>query len=111
MEILNFDEKIIANYIESIRPPAELRKSVDLGYSFSEKEVILFEIRSSSDETNQLIHYPFVKAKFVKVHQNWKIYRMRGAGKWELYEPNPTVRDLAEFVDTVEEDELGYFRG
>lgn len=111
MEILNFDEKIIANYIESIRPPAELRKSVDLGYSFSENEVILFEIRPKWNDDTQLNHHPFVKAKYIKLHQHWKIYWMSAAGKWELYKPNPTVRDLAEFVDTVEDDELGYFRG
>ena len=111
MEILNFDEKIIANYIESIRPPAEVRKNVDLGYSFTEKEVVLYEIRPSSIETNRLTHYPFVKAKFIKAHKHWKIYWMSATDKWELYTPNPTVRDLAEFVDVVEDDELGYFRG
>ncbi len=111
MEILNFDEKIIANYIETIRPPVEVRKSIDLGYSFSEKEVVLFEIRPISCETNRVAHYPFVKAKHVKAHKHWKIYWMSATGKWELYEPNPTVRDLAEFVEVVENDELGYFRG
>ncbi len=111
MEILNFDEKIIANYVESIRPPVEVRKIVDLGYTLSEKEVVLFEIRPISGETNRVAHYPFVKAKYVKVHKHWKIYWMSATGKWELYTPNPTVRDLAEFVDIVEGDELGYFRG
>lgn len=111
MEILNFDEKIIANYIESIRPPEEIRKSVDLGYSFSVKEVVLFEIRPKWSDEPQLTHYPFVKAKYIKAHKHWKIYWMSAAGKWELYTPNPTVRDLAEFVDIVEDDELGCFRG
>ena len=111
MEILNFDEKIIAIYIESARPSVEVRKSVDLGYSFSEKEIILFEIRPQWNDPAQTNHYPFVKANYIKTSKCWKIYWMSAAGKWELYEPNPTVRDLAEFVDIVEEDELGCFRG
>ena len=111
MEILNFDEKIIANYVESIRPPADVRKNVDLGYTFSEKEVVLFEIRPQWNNETQLNHYPFVKAKYIKVHKHWKIYWMSATEKWELYTSNPIVRDLAEFVDIVEEDELGCFRG
>ena len=111
MEILNFDEKIIANYVESIRPPADVRKNVDLGYTFSEKEVVLFEIRPQWNNETQLNHYPFVKAKYIKVHKHWKIYWMSATEKWELYTLNPIVRDLAEFVDIVEEDELGCFRG
>ena len=111
MEVLNFDEKIIANYIEAIRPPAEVRKSVDLGYSFTEKEVVLFEIRPSLIETNRLNHYPFVKAKYIKAHKHWKIYWMSATDKWELYGHTPTVRDLADFVQVVEDDEMGCFRG
>lgn len=111
MEILNFDEKIIANYVENIRPPADVRKNVDLGYAFSEKEVVLFEIRPQWNNETQLNHYPFVKAKYIKAHKHWKIYWLSATEKWELYTPNPTVRDLAEFVDIVEEDELGCFRG
>lgn len=111
MEILNFEEKIIANYIESIRPAVEVRKSVDLGYSFSENEVILFEIRPQWSDSTQMNHFPFVKAKYIKAHKHWNIFWMNAAGKWELYSPNSTVRDLAEFVEIVEEDENGCFRG
>jgi len=111
MEILNLERKKIANYIERIRPQVEVRKSVDLGYSFSEKEVILFETRPQSNDSTQLNHYPFVKAKYIKAHKHWKIYWMSATDKWELYTPNPTVRDLAEFIEIVEDDEHGYFRG
>jgi hypothetical protein len=72
---------------------------------------VLFEIRPSSGEPNRVIHYPFVKAKYIKVHKHWKIQWMSATDKWELYTPNPTARDLAEFIDIVEEDELGCFRG
>lgn len=81
MEILNFDEKIIANYIESIRPPAEVRKSVDLGYSYTDKEVVLFEIRPKWSDNSQVIHYPFVKAKYIKSRKHWKIFWMSAKEK------------------------------
>ncbi len=111
METINFEEKIISNYIESIRPPVEMRNKIDVGYSFQNNEVVFFEIRPQWDDESIIHQYPFVKAKFVKSAKIWKIYWMRANGKWELYEPNPTVRDLAEFVEIVEEDEHGCFRG
>jgi hypothetical protein len=111
MEILNFDEKIIANYIETIRPPVEVRKKVDLGYSYNEKEVVLFEIRPQWNDSAKVNHYPFVKTKYINAHKHWKIFWMSATEKWELYTPNPTVRDLAEFVEVVEDDEMGCFRG
>lgn len=111
METINFEKKIIENYIESIRPPIELRKSVDLGYSFENNEVVLFEIRPQWNDENKFHKYPFVKAKFVKSQKIWKIYWLRANGKWELYEPNPIVHSINSFIEIVEEDEHGCFRG
>jgi hypothetical protein len=111
METINFEEKIIENYIESIRPPVELRKKVDLGYSFKNNEVIFFEIRPLWNDETKTQHFPFVKAKFIKVQKVWKIYWMRANGKWELYGPNPMVHSIQSFIEIVEEDEHGCFRG
>jgi hypothetical protein len=111
METINFEEKIIENYIESIRPPLELRKKIDLGFSFANNEIILFEIRPDWNDETKIHQYPFVKAKFIKSQKIWKIYRMRASSKWELYEPNPTVPDITSFIEIVEEDEHGCFRG
>lgn len=111
METINFDEKIIENYIESIRPPVEIRNQVDIGYSFKNNEVIIFEIRPQWNDESKKHQYPFVKAKFVKSQKIWKIYWMRANGKWELYQPNPSVLNIQSFIDIVEEDEHGCFRG
>jgi hypothetical protein len=111
METINFDEKIVKNYIESIRPPVEIRKKLDLGYSFINNEFLLFEIRPQWNDDSNYNQYPFVKAKYVKSQKLWKIYWMRGNGKWELYEPNPTVHSINSFIEIVEEDEHGCFRG
>ena len=111
METINFDEKIIRNYIESIRPPVEIRKKLDLGYSFGSGQVIFFEIRPQWNDDTKVHEYPFVKAKYVKSHKIWKIYWLRANGKWELYEPNPIVHSITSFIEIVEEDEHGCFRG
>ena len=111
METINFEEKIIEKYVESIRPPVELRKKVDLGYSFENNEVVLFEIRPHWNDESKFHKYPFVKAKYIKSQKIWKIYWLRDNGKWELYEPNPIVHSINSFIEIVEEDEHGFFRG
>jgi hypothetical protein len=111
METINFDQKIIENYIESIRPPVEIRNQLDIGYSFKNNEVLIFEIFPQWNDESKKHESPFVKAKFVKSHKIWKIYWMRANGKWELYQPNPSVRNIQSFIDIVEEDEHGCFRG
>jgi hypothetical protein len=111
METINFEDKIIANYIESVRPPVELRKKIDLGYSFTNNEIIFFEIMPHWNDETKVHQSPFVKAKYVKSRKIWKIYWMRANGKWELYEPNPIVHSITSFIEIVEEDEHGCFRG
>ena len=111
METINFEEKIISNYIESIRPPLEMRNKIDVGYSYRNNEVIFFEIRPQWNDETIYHSYPFIKAKFVKSDRLWKIFRFRSNGKWELYEPCPTVHSIESFIEIVEEDELGFFRG
>lgn len=111
VETINLDEKIISNYIESIRPPVEMRHKIDLGYSYKIDEVTLFEIKPLWNDDSKFLKYPFVKAKYIKSENNWKIYRMLEDGKWELYKPNPTVHSIESFIDIVEENEHGLFRG
>lgn len=111
METLNFDERQIANYIESIRPPVELRKKIDVGYHFTEDEVVIFEIRPDWNVDTLFHEYPFVKAKYIKSTKIWRIYWLKANGKWELYGPTPEVRNIASFIEIVEEDEHGCFRG
>jgi hypothetical protein len=111
MRILNINEKTIADYIQTKRPPAEVRDQLDLGYSFKNNEAILFEIRPDWNDESKKNQYPFARCKYVKTQQIWKIYWMRASGKWELYEPNPTVADIHSFIEIIESDEYSCFFG
>jgi len=111
MGIININEKRIDDYIQAKRPPVELREQVDLGYSFKNNEVLLFQIRPQWDDQSKKNEYPFARCKYVKTQQIWKIYWMRASGKWELYEPNPKVADIESFIKIIESDEHGCFWG
>jgi hypothetical protein len=111
MSVFNVNEKRIADYIQAKRPPVELRDQLDLGYSFKNNEVILFEVRPQWNDESKMNEYPFARCKYVKTQQIWKIYWMRASGQWELYEPNPTVTDIDSFIETVESDAHSCFFG
>jgi hypothetical protein len=42
--MLSATEKVISNYVEAIRPPEEIRDKLDIGFSFVNNTVIVFEI-------------------------------------------------------------------
>lgn len=111
MSILDINEKKIADYIKDNRPPLEVRDQLDLGYSFKNNEAVLFEIRPQWDDESKKNEYPFARCKYVKTQQVWKIYWMRASGKWELYEPKPTVSNIESFISIVESDEYACFFG
>ena len=109
--IINFNEKLIQRFIEGKRPPVELRDRVDWGYTFDNQELEIFEIRPSWGGDNKKIKSPVARAKYVQARGVWKIYWLRASGKWELYKPQPEVKDLSDFLKIVEEDEYACFWG
>ena len=111
MTIINITEKRIANYIETIRPRAEIRDQLDIGYSFKKNEIIIFEIRPLYTDKTKIAHYPYARAKYVQTQKVWKIYWKRASGKWELYEPCQEVKNIDSFIEVIEEDSYGCFKG
>ena len=109
-QIIDFQEKLIERYIENKRPPLELRDQVDLGYTYEDHVVELFEIRPQWNDDTKKIKSSFAKSKYVKSKKIWKVYWMRASGKWQLYEPGE-VKNLSEFLAIVEADKLGCFWG
>ncbi|MCX6292008.1 MAG: DUF3024 domain-containing protein [Bacteroidetes bacterium] len=110
-KIINLFEKEIQTHVEKIRPPATIRKELDIGYSFKSNNLEIFEIRPRWDDENVISHISFAKAQYVKSKSIWKVYWMRASGKWELYSEKPMVKTLREFFKLIEDDEYCCFKG
>lgn len=109
---LAIHEAIVKNYIESIRPKdPEIRKKVDIGYSYDGKSFILFEIRPEWKNPEEKMKHEFAKIRYYKTREEWTLYWMRASGKWELYEPFPTSKYLDKIIEIIEEDAFACFFG
>ena len=109
--MINIIEKQIQKFIDEIRPPAEIRDKVDIGYKFQDNSLEIFEIRPRWDDKKEKIHSPVAKTKFVKSRGVWIVYWMRASGKWERYKPDPEVNELSIFFDVLKTDKHGCFWG
>jgi hypothetical protein len=103
--------EVMANYVETNRPPVEIRDKCDLGYKIENQSVILFEIQPTYSEPIVYIEIQYAKATFVKKTNIWKVFWLRANLNWENYQPHPTVNHLTEFLKLVDEDKYYCFRG
>lgn len=99
------------NYIAKVRPRPEIRSQLDIGYEIQDQSVILQEIRPSWENPREIKRYGFAKTTYVKDKNIWKVFWQRADLKWHSYEPNPTVKQLTDFLELVEEDKHHCFKG
>ena len=59
----------------------------------------------------ELRETPIAKATFVKAHNHWKIFWMRGDLKWHPYTAELTVKSIASFFEVVMKDDYCCFFG
>jgi hypothetical protein len=104
-------EKYISDKVEEMRPPEHIRPELDIGYSFEKYTLLINEIRPRWNNPSEIDHLPFVKARFIKSKNHWKLYWMRGNLKWYSYDPNPSVYSIEELFDIINRDEYGCFKG
>ncbi|MCK4700848.1 MAG: DUF3024 domain-containing protein [Bacteroidales bacterium] len=109
--VIDLIEKQIQQFVNEHRPPVEIRDKLDLGYSYINKTVEIFEIRSRWDNEKIKIKSPVAKTKYVKSRGVWIVYWMRASGKWERYEPNPEINNILEFFEILNKDKYGCFWG
>jgi len=111
MDIKDIKSKI-EFYVESKRPQdPEIRKKVDLGYSFKENVLRIFQIRPDWKNPVIIKEYDYFKARYIKSRDIWKIYWLRATLKWNEYEPCPEVKTIEEVLKVLEEDKHGCFKG
>lgn len=104
-------EKILSKYVESARPPPELRAQVDLAFRVHGQSVEIFEIRPRWDDPNDKVECPIAKATFVKRGNLWRVYWQRADLRWHRYQPEPEAASLEHFLEIVERDEYACFFG
>ncbi|MEY3698352.1 MAG: hypothetical protein RL631_1005 [Pseudomonadota bacterium] len=54
---------------------------------------------------------PFVRLRQAKTTGIWKIYWRRQTGKWELYAPASTAKNIMVAMAIIEADQYGCFFG
>jgi len=64
-------------YIESRRPPAHMRKEINLSFRLKDQSVEIFEIRLLWNNPEKIIEESVAKATYVKSKKIWKLYWQR----------------------------------
>lgn len=103
---------ILRTFIEKIRPKdMEVRKEVDMGYSWDGSIAYLYEIRPRWDKPEVILHHNFAKIRYYKSRGEWNLYWLRASGKWEAYDPAHIATHLEEHLEVIDEDQYGCFFG
>ena len=104
--------EMLENFVGKLRPDTEeIRKELDYGYNIENQSILLFEIRPDWKTPEIIRHYSFAKTTYVKSTDSWKIFWMRGNGKWYPYSPTPTVGSLKKVLEIVKNDKFHCFFG
>ena len=101
---INIFDKQVEDFIESIRPPADVRDKLDIGYRYENSTLMIFQIRLHQDPEAGKVQIPVAKTRFIKSRSVWVIYWMSGDGNWKKYEPNPEVNSIRDVFDELMED-------
>jgi hypothetical protein len=103
--------EVMENYIESIRPPENIRHQLDLSYKIENQSIIVFEIRPRWDKPSETMECNIAKTTYVKSSNCWKVFWRRADLKWHPYTPQATVPSLTAFTQLITEDRLHCFWG
>jgi hypothetical protein len=109
---IDINESTIKKLVASLRPEdPEIRKQVDIGYSYDGKTILLFEIRPNWMDTTKKEHINFAKIRYYKSKKMWQLYWMSGNLKWVIYKPFPDSTHLDKIIDSIKNDENACFFG
>lgn len=101
----------IASFIETKRPPEEVRSQVDIGYSIEDQSFIIYTIRPKWDQPKEKMTLPIAKVTWVRNQQLWKVYWQRSDMNWHKYDPLPQTHTLEEFIEELKKDPHACFWG
>jgi hypothetical protein len=103
--------KVVDAYIESKRPPAHIRKELDIGFRLEDQSIEIYEIRPAFRDPGKTMERPVAKTTFVKQSNTWKIFWQRADLKWHGYDPHPEADSLEEALQIIDADEVACFWG
>ncbi len=115
MTELNFEfEKAkleVEKYIESKRPPIEVRNEVDLQCRAEGNNIFIYEIRPLWNNPDKKHDVPVAKITYVKSRKIWKIFAQRSDMKWHIHPINPEESLIKEVIRVIDSDEICCFWG
>jgi hypothetical protein len=103
---------VVEAFVESRRPPPEIRPELDFGFRLSDQSVELFEIRRKwRGAPGEKLEQSVAKATFVRSTGTWRVYWKRADLKWHAYQPTPQVGTIELFLALVAQDKHACFFG
>lgn len=104
-------QEMMDEHIRRVRPPEDIRHMLDMGWRLEKQSIFLFEIRPLWTDETKILHHDYAKATWVERAREWRIYWLRASGKWDRYDPLPSVGNLKRFLMEVEKDPYCCFFG
>lgn len=104
-------ENTVGAFVARRRPPAHIRKEVDLDFRIPGQSIEIFEIRPVWQGNGETHEIPIAKATFVRTRNVWQLYWQRRDLKWHSYEPLPAVRSIEEVIAEIDADPCACFWG
>ena len=109
---ININEATVKAYVEKLRPASpDIRAQIDIGYSFEQNTVILFQIRPLWNDPTKKQHLEFAKVRYFKSKKLWNLYWKGGNDTWKLYKPFPSSTHLSQIIDVIKKDKHNCFYG
>jgi Protein of unknown function (DUF3024) len=105
-------KKIVGGFVESRRPPAHIRKEIDIAYKIQAHSILIFELREVWKGTpGQMMECMIAKATFARTTGIWKLFWQRRDLKWHGYETEVELKNIEQFVEIIQKDENSCFWG
>lgn len=104
-------KQALDGFLQKRRPPEHIRPELDFEYRIEGQSIELLEVRPYWRDPSEILKMPFAKATYVKSARHWKVFWKRASGKWEGYEPQPTVKTIEDFTELVIADQHNCFFG
>jgi len=93
------------------RIPEEYKDKLTLEYRITGHDLVIYERRPYWCDPQKFTETPVAKIKFVRKSGEWRLYWMRGNGKWYAYDmQNPGI-SLQAMVAEIDADPFACFFG